>query len=55
MEGENQEENPFDYEDLVWQDANSESEVLDYGDSDFVNTDEIEWEKSTHADPAVLD
>ena len=55
MEDENPEENPLEYEDLIWQDANSESEVLDYGDSDFINTDEIEWKKSVHADPAVLD
>lgn len=55
MEGENPEENPYDYEDLIWQDANAESDVLDYGDSDFVNTDEIEWKKSGFADPAILD
>ena len=55
MEGENPEDNPYDYEDMVWQDPNADSEVLDYGDSDFVNTDEIEMKKSVHTDPAVLD
>ena len=54
MEDENVEENPYDYEDLIWQDPNGESEVQDYGDSDFVSTDEIEFQKSAHADDAVL-
>lgn len=55
MEDENVEGNPYDYEDLIWQDPNGDSEVLDYGDSDFVNTDEIEMKKSEHTGPAVLD
>jgi len=55
MEGENPEDNPYDYEDMIWQDPNADSEILDYGDSDFVNTDEIEMKKSVHTDPAVLD
>jgi len=55
MEDENPKENPLDYEDLIWQDPNGESEVQDYGDSDFVSTDEIEFQKSDFADPAILD
>ena len=55
MEGENPEDNPYDYEDMIWQDPNADSEILDYGDSDFINTDEIEMKKSVHTDPAVLD